>query len=200
MTKAQSSVSNWYAVVEHIRDRSESAVEELYRSLRSMRLFFCRQIGPVHADDAYHDVIVDLVGAIRKGAIRKPEALPGYAIAIARGKVSAHVRGAIRVRQSLDVKSVVLSGNPSEGPEELVQRSERQAIAERVLKAMPPPQRETLIRFYLKEDSAEEIQASMGLSSNQFRLIKSRAKLKYAALVRQSLNQSPNPESVDSSA
>jgi DNA-directed RNA polymerase specialized sigma24 family protein len=66
----------------------------------------------------------------------------------------------------------------------------------RVLRAMPVRQRETLIRFYLNGESEEEIRAAMGMTNNQFRLIKSRAKSKYAELVRQSMNRVPSRKPV----
>jgi DNA-directed RNA polymerase specialized sigma24 family protein len=61
-----------------------------------------------------------------------------------------------------------------------------------VLKALPPRMRETLIRFYLEGQSEEEIRAAMGMSHNQFRLIKSRAKVRYVELVQHSMNRAPN--------
>jgi len=190
MTIAQTSVSTWSALVEQIEAGSELAVEKLYQSLRTIRFYFRRQLGPDRADDAYHSLIIDLVGAIKKGKLREPETLPAYARAIARGKSCRYISEAIRERRTVDVKRAVwLTCDSSESPEQIVLRSERQAIAERVLKALPPRMRETLIRFYLDGESEEEIRAAMGMSHNQFRLIKSRAKLRYVELVQQSMNR-----------
>ena len=193
MTIAQTSVSTWSALVEQIEAGSELAVEKLYQSLRTIRFYFRRQLGPDRADDAYHSLIIDLVGAIKTGKLRKPATLPAYARAIARGKSCRYISEAIRERRTVDVKRAVwLTCDSSESPEQIVLRSERQAIAERVLKALPPRMRETLIRFYLDGESEEEIRAAMGMSHNQFRLIKSRAKLRYVELVQQSMNKVPN--------
>jgi hypothetical protein len=63
MKTAQTSVSTWSALVEQVEAGSALLVEELYQSLRTIRFFFRRQIGPDRADDAYHSLIIDLVGA-----------------------------------------------------------------------------------------------------------------------------------------
>jgi RNA polymerase sigma factor (sigma-70 family) len=191
MTNTHNAVATWSPIVQRIAAGSSSAVAELYLHLKSIRFFFAHQIGPDRAEDAYHNLILDLVGAIKKGDLRKPQALPGYAMTIARRRLCVHIREAIRERRTIDTSAVILTCPAAEDPEQLAIRSEREAIATRVLRAMPDRQRETLIRFYLDGESEEEIRAAMGMSRNQFRLIKSRAKLRYAELVRQSMNGVP---------
>jgi RNA polymerase sigma factor (sigma-70 family) len=191
MTNTHAAVATWSPMVDRIAAGSSSAVGELYLRLRSIRFFFTHQIGPDHAEDAYHNLILDVVGAIKKGDLRNPEALPGYAMTIARRRLSVHIGEAIRERHDVAADSAVLTCPASEDPEQLALRSEREAIAKRVLTALPARQRETLIRFYLDGESEEEIRAAMGMSRNQFRLLKSRAKLRYAELVQQSMNRAP---------
>jgi RNA polymerase sigma-70 factor (ECF subfamily) len=193
MTKQSVSVASWLPVVEQIRAGSESGVEELYNSLRSVRFFFVRHIGPDRADDAYHSVIIDLIGAIKKGALREPETLPAYAMTIARRKLSQFIGELVRERQKEEGGIMVLCA-VSESPEQLVLRSERQAIAKRVFTALPARDQKILTRFYLNGEPAEQIQAAMGLNDTQFRLIKSRAKLKYAELVQHAMNRAPGHE------
>jgi RNA polymerase sigma factor (sigma-70 family) len=178
-------------MVEQIAAGSEAAIAELYMSLRTIRFFFERQIGPDRAEDAYHNLILDLVGAIKNGGLQKPETLPAYAMTIARRKLYVHIGEAIRERRDVAADRAVLTCPASEDPEQLVLRSEREAIATRVLRAMPARERETLIRFYVDGESEDEIQEAMGMTPTQFRLIKSRAKLKYAEHVRQSMNRVP---------
>src|SRR5471030_2652810 len=120
MTIAQTSVSTWSALVEQIEAGSELAVEKLYQSLRTIRFYFRRQLGPDRADDAYHSLIIDLVGAIKKGKLREPETLPAYARAIARGKSCRYISEAIRERRTVDVKRAVwLTCDSSEVPNRL---------------------------------------------------------------------------------
>jgi RNA polymerase sigma factor (sigma-70 family) len=178
-------------MMERIAAGSQAAVGELYVQLRTIRFFFNRHIGRDDAEDAYHSLILDLVGTIMKGNLRNPEALPAYAMTIARVKVYRHIQEAIRERRELNTDQIGLTSADSESPEQLTLRSEREAIAKRILRALPARQRETLIRFYLNGESEEEIRKAMGMTSNQFRLIKSRAKLKYTELVQQSMNIVP---------
>ena len=189
MTCVRSTVSSWTPMVQQIRAGSEAAVEELYDSLRSIRYFLRRRMRPDQVEDVYHALMIDLVAAIRKGQLRKPETLPAYAMTITRRKVIQYNESTIRERQVLDVDNLVLPGDASESPEQLVLRSERQAIARRVLVALRPLEREALMRFYLNDEPREQVQAAMGLSYTQFRLLKSRAKARYTELVRESMNR-----------
>lgn len=191
MTNTQASVSTWSPVVEQIRTGSKSAVEELYKSLRSIHFFFKREIRLDRADDAYHNLIIAVVGAIKSGALRQAEALPAYAMTIARRMVYENLKEVIRARRNPDVEHVSLIAR-SPNPEQLAMRSEREVIAKRILTALPPLGQEILIRFYINGESEAEIVAAMGITGTQFRLAKSRAKLKYAELVQQSLNRVPN--------
>jgi len=60
-------------------------------------------------------------------------------------------------------------------------------LALRVLNSVRKRDREVLIRFYLKEQTAPEICRDMDLSDTQFRLIKSRAKTRFGELGRSRL-------------
>jgi RNA polymerase sigma factor (sigma-70 family) len=190
MTNTQASVSTWSPVLEQIRTGSESAVEELYKSLRSIHFFFKREIWRDRAGDAYHNLIITVVGAIKSGTLRQAEALPAYAMTIARRMVSEDLKEVIRARRNPDVEHLSLIAR-SQNPEQLALRSEREAIAKRILTALPPMGQEILIRFYINGESQAEIVAAMGITGTQFRLEKSRAKLKFAEHVKQSLNRIP---------
>ena len=187
MTSTQGSVSPWPRVVEQIRIGSESAVEDMYRSLRSIHFLFKRDIGLDRADDAYHNLIIVLVGAIKSGALRQAEALPAYAMTIARRMVSEDRRRVIRARQTPDLEDLVLIA-PSQSPEQLAARSERAETVRRIFTTLPPLGQEILVRFYVNGESEEEIREAMGISHNRFRVIKSRTKLRYAELVQRSVN------------
>jgi DNA-directed RNA polymerase specialized sigma subunit len=57
-------------------------------------------------------------------------------------------------------------------------------LARRVLEGVSGRDREILQRFYLMEQSQEQIRAVMELSGNQFRLLKSRAKARFGEFGR----------------
>ncbi|MDE3196845.1 MAG: sigma-70 family RNA polymerase sigma factor, partial [Acidobacteriota bacterium] len=59
---------------------------------------------------------------------------------------------------------------------------QRFEIASRVLQGISHRDREILNRFYVEEQSPDQICDEMGLSFNQFRLLKSRAKKRFGSL------------------
>jgi DNA-directed RNA polymerase specialized sigma24 family protein len=69
-----------------------------------------------------------------------------------------------------------------ENPERKVIAKERAEIARRVLNSVSRRDREILNRFYVLEQSQEEICTEMSLTYNQFRLLKSRAKARFGEL------------------
>jgi hypothetical protein len=55
------------------------------------------------------------------------------------------------------------------------------------LREMPSLSRQILVRFYLHEQTPEQICADMGITQRQFRLMKWRAKARFAELGKLSL-------------
>ncbi len=72
-------------------------------------------------------------------------------------------------------------------PYKILAAAEQQALLIRALGLLHPRQREVLRRFYLFEESKEEICASMNLTETQFRLLKSRAKARFGEVGRDAL-------------
>jgi DNA-directed RNA polymerase specialized sigma24 family protein len=65
-------------------------------------------------------------------------------------------------------------------PEEGAIRSQNSQIMEDILRDCSRRDREILTRFYLLEQSQEQICEEMGLNDTQFRLLKSRAKQRFS--------------------
>ena len=59
-----------------------------------------------------------------------------------------------------------------------------------ILRGLGDRDREILTRFYIYEESQEQICRDMDLSENQFRLLKSRAKAKFSVLGKRKLGRS----------
>ena len=57
-------------------------------------------------------------------------------------------------------------------------------LMEMLLNALTARDREMLLRFYVREQSPDQICAEMGITETQFRLVKSRAKARFAELRR----------------
>jgi RNA polymerase sigma-70 factor, ECF subfamily len=181
--------SGWSALVRRIADGENAAVAELYAALAPIRFFLRRKIG-WEADDAYHECMVAVLVGIHGGALREPERLPAYAMTIARRQIIRFIHGAVRVRQSDEI-GYDFPDQSCCNPETRVIDEDRRELAKRVLGSLAPRSREILMRFYVQEETREEIQASMGLSETQFRLQKSRAKRLFTERIRRRLECKP---------
>ena len=67
--------------------------------------------------------------------------------------------------------------------------SEEEQLAVSVLKGISRRDREILTRFYLQEQTQEQICSEMKLSETQFRLLKSRAKARFGELGKRRLGR-----------
>src|SRR5262249_37951675 len=74
-------------------------------------------------------------------------------------------------------------------PERRIMDQEGLDLALRMLNSLHKREREVLSRFYLKEQTPEQICREMQLTETQFRLIKSRAKARFGELGKRRLAQ-----------
>ena len=189
--------SNWTIIVHQIAAGDADGFQQLYHSLRGMRFVITRQLGPSETDDVYHETVLTVYEQIRLGQLREPERLVGYARTIMARKITDRIRERTfaRGREAADASADHVISDPALDPEQALARHEQRVVAERVLRSLPERDREILIRFYLREQRPQEIQESMGLSENQFRLVKSRAKARFHELCRAKLSIRKRPGS-----
>jgi RNA polymerase sigma-70 factor (ECF subfamily) len=187
------SSSNWPFLVERIRMGDSSAMEEMYKMFsKGIRFLLYRQLGPQDLDDKVHDVFVIITLAIRNGELREPERLMGYVYTVVRRQVASHIDRAVHQRRNrVDVNFQETISDKRPNPEREAIQRESLGLAMSVLQSIPKRDREVLTRFYLNEESAEEICQNMDLSDTQFRLIKSRAKARFGELGKRRLASRP---------
>lgn len=182
---------SWSRLVDRIQAGDPAGMEQLYAVfVKGVRFFLWRQLGPQDLDDKVHDVFLIITQSIKRGELRDPERLMGYVRTVVRRQVAAHIDSAVNARrnqQSID-PSLTLSDHQPD-PERRAIEKENQDVALRMLAGLPKRDREVLIRFYLQEQSAEEICRDLNLTETQFRLIKSRAKARYGELGRRRFSQ-----------
>jgi RNA polymerase sigma factor (sigma-70 family) len=177
--------SDWVELVRRIREGEPEAMAELYAVFgRGIRYFLLRNLGPVDLDDKVHDCFVIVTQAIQNGDLREPERLMGYVRTVVKRQIAASIDVAVHQRHSrVDFEDALLSiSDWRENPERRVIAKERAELARKVLNSVSRRDREILNRFYVLEQSQEEICTAMGLSYNQFRLLKSRAKARFGEL------------------
>jgi RNA polymerase sigma factor (sigma-70 family) len=177
---------SWAPLVEKIRIGDQSAVEELYTIFdRGIRFLLWRQLGIQDLDDRVHDVFLMVVQAIQRGELREPERLMGYVRTVVRRQAAGYIQGAVNTRRRyIGVESCAPLRAREVDPENRAIEAQNNGIAMRVLQSLPHRDREVLVRFYLREETPEQICAALEITQTQFRLIKSRAKTRYGELGR----------------
>jgi RNA polymerase sigma-70 factor, ECF subfamily len=179
------STPDWATLVDRIRDGDSSAMTELYAVFaKGIRYFLLRNLGPEELDDKVHDCFVIVAQAIQNGELREPDRLMGYVRTVVKRQIAASIDVAVQQRRTrVDFEDSMFSlSDWRENPERIVLTRQRAEIARKVLNAVSRRDRDILNRFYVLEQSQEQICADMGLSYNQFRLLKSRAKARFGEL------------------
>lgn len=182
---------NWRELVERIRSGDPSGMERLYAIFsRGVRFYLCRQLGPEELDDRVHDTFLIVVQAIQRGELRDPDRLMGFVRTVVRRQVAAHIDRRVQARKGQTElhAGLAISDGRSDPEQELMER-QRVEIMEKVLRSVSRRDREILTRFYLLEQSQEQICREMKLTETQFRLLKSRAKARFGELGKRRLQR-----------
>lgn len=167
---------DWVPLLERVQKGDNHALEEFYRQwFQRLRLYFGNRLGWDSADDHAQDVFLDAFAQIQRGALANLSCFPGYIYTIAARRVYAIIDQRKR-EQGLDRELLFKAADPEQEPAAAIYHEQRIGILQRALRRLGSKQREILIRFYLYEQSAEQIQREMGLTETQYRLLKSRAK------------------------
>lgn len=179
----------WADLVERIHDGRTEGMEELYGLFsRGIRFYLIRQLGPQEVEDKIHDTFLLVVQAIRRGELRDSTRLMGFVRTICRRQIAAHIDRLVQSRREQgQVDTTPRIMDPNSDPEQTAIFSERKDMIHKVLSEIPARDREILTRFYLLEQSQEQICNEMELSDTQFRLLKSRAKSRFGELGKKRL-------------
>jgi RNA polymerase sigma-70 factor (ECF subfamily) len=175
---------SWSQLVERVRAGDPAGMEQLYAVFaKGVRSYLWRQLGAHDLDDKVHDIFVIVTQSIRRGDLRDPERLMGYVRTVLRRQVAAYIEDAIHARRNeVEIESGLNLTDRQVSPERQVLEKQTQEVAMRILRSLPERDREVLVRFYLEEQTPEQICSEMNLTETQFRLIKSRAKARYGEL------------------
>ena len=175
----------WAPLIARIQAGDEAAVFELYELFaRGIRWQLTRR-GVTDVADRLHDTFLAVIEAIRAGRVEDPERLPGYIRTVALHQGCEYLKAETKGRRHSGDSAALI--DQRESPEDAAIRAEQRAIAVRVLRSMKPRERELLTRYYLLEQSQEQIVAEMQLSGTQFRLRKWRALERFAREGQKSL-------------
>ncbi len=184
---------DWYELVARIKRGDDSGLEDLYGLFgRGIRFYLCRQLGPQELDDKVHDAFLIVVQAIRRGDLREPERLMGFVRTVVRRQVAAYIDEVVHSRRDeLHLDMGVRVADSRKNPEQSAATKQKLELMQSILRSLSERDREVLTRFYLQEQTQEQICQEMKLTETQFRLLKSRAKSRFGELGRRRLQPKP---------
>ena len=151
---------DWGKLVERIRLGDQEAMADLYAVFaKGIRYFLLRNLGPDDLDDKVHDCFISVTTAIRNGDLREPERLMGYVRTIVKRKVAASIDVAVQQRRSrVEFEETLFTVSDwRDNPEAAVAARQRIELARKVLSGVSRRDREILNRFYVLEQSQEQI-------------------------------------------
>lgn len=181
---------DWKAVVEQIRAGDPAGQATLYDVLGSgARLFLKRRLpSSEDVEDRVHDVFVIVIDTIRRGELREPERLMGFVGTVLSRQLNAEIGRIIRTRNTAaDVDESAIPSASEPTPEQAAITQQNIALMKQLLVKLNTRDLEILTRYYLHEEPEEQIRREMVLTTDQFNLVKSRAKARFAKLVHRKL-------------
>jgi RNA polymerase sigma-70 factor, ECF subfamily len=179
----------WGVLVAQVKAGQDAGMEQLYKLFsRGIRYYLCRQLGPQELEDKVHDTFLIVVNAIKRGDLREPERLMGFVRTVVRRQVAAYIEQAVHTRrEQADIETGITVADRKQNPEQEAMLRQKAELMKSALAALSQRDRDILVRFYLKEQSQEQICREMELTETQFRLLKSRAKAKFGEIGRKKL-------------
>lgn len=178
-------ITDWAEIVARIREGDSAAMEELYAIFaKGIRYFLLRNLGAEDLDDRVHDCFLIVTEAIRRGDLRDPARLMGFVRTVVKRQIAASIEVAVTRRKSQVEfeESLFRVTDWKDDPEQTLLSQQRSEIARKVMTGISRRDREILQRFYVDEQTQVQICEEMGLTYNQFRLLKSRAKARFGDL------------------
>lgn len=157
---------------------------DLYKRFqRGVSYYLARQLGQrADVENRLHETFLIVVDAIQRDEILDPNALGSFVRTVVRCQIAKQVEERMKERnRKVDVADIhEYVADQQTNPEEECRLSERAAQVRRALAGLRELDRTILIRFYVDEKSADEVCSELGITKNQFRNLKNRARDKIA--------------------
>jgi RNA polymerase sigma-70 factor, ECF subfamily len=167
--------ARWIELVQSITSGDDRGVEELYAILQNtVRANLSRYVWPQATEDGIHEVLIVVLEAIRRGALRDPARLMGFVKKVSQRHAVAQIRHAMFRRRRFETSETDLPA-PGDLPDTRLDRDQQLTRLRKIMRGLNGRDREILERFYLREQPRAQICEEMRLTDTQFRLFKSRA-------------------------
>lgn len=135
----------------------------------------CRRF-EAQVDDIVQDVLTAMLRKLRAGAIENPIALPHYLQQALKNACLAFYQQQNQERRE-DVSALDATPAPRSDPVDLMEYQQRQRMVRALVEELPQPRdREILRRFYIHEESRDDICRALDIDEHHFRRVMSRAR------------------------
>jgi RNA polymerase sigma-70 factor (ECF subfamily) len=179
-----------------IRHGHPAGLQELYTMAGNFTFFLMRQLGNDDLLDKVHDVFLSAALAITTGKLRDSARLTPFLTTLTRFYTYGQIdRRVVRRKYAAQLEHTNIPDgriNPEHNLhwlEHNVYRQQKRRIVREILGSMPKRDRDVLERFYVHEQTKEQICREMNLTATQFRLLKSKAKSTFAKLGQRRLTK-----------
>lgn len=187
----QPEANNYRDLVKRIQRDEDSAKGELFAIFnKGIQFFIVRQLGCRDLDDKVHEIFRILLRAIQRGDLREPERLIESVRVVTQQQILLSINPAVDSRRT-ELHSEVdeCVADSQKNPEQAFEFKQRVKMMKRVLRDLSKKDCGILTRFYLREQTEQEICDEMGLSHTQFRLLKSRANTRFGELGKKEIGR-----------
>ena len=168
----------WPSLVRRIERGDGTAETELAREFhqRVLTAASVRLNGSDAAEDIAQETLAAVLQALRAGALREPEKLPGFVLGIARNLINNHCRLEARRRGVVaDVDELPERAAPADAEGGAAFDEERRALVRQALAHLKPVDRRIVMLTLVEGMSPREIAPVVGLEPDLVRTRKTRA-------------------------
>jgi RNA polymerase sigma-70 factor, ECF subfamily len=158
--------------------------QELLRDMAGLQLQLARVIGDRDlAADILQDAVVTALQKLRAGEISDRAQLDGYVYRVALNHFRNHLRKDKSRVSDHEAGADLIDTDEREAPAS-IQAAQWAKVVKQLLKEITPARdRELLVRFYLYEESKEQLCQSLGLSDLHFNRVIFRARERFRELL-----------------
>lgn len=161
--------------------------QAILRNMPGLRAQLARVVGSAElASDLLQDAVVTALQKLNAGEISDPGNLDGYIYRVALNHLRNHRRKARS--HPVDPQSVdaLMSESETPRPTESLEADQWARLVKRLLQEVSPTRdRMLLVRFYLQEETKEELCREFGLTEQHFNRVIYRARGRFRELLRQ---------------
>jgi RNA polymerase sigma factor (sigma-70 family) len=150
---------------------------ELFAVLgKGIHFLLLRQLrNQADSEDGVQHCFMVALSAIRNGSLREPAAVAGFVVTVARRYAAQVIQSRVKTRNRyIAVQDTLIPVGAAQEADRY--RKQKTELLRAALLRLSASDREILYRYYLQEETEEEIRQAMCLTETQFRLRKSRAK------------------------